>query len=51
MKALFRPRAKVEVDGCHADSAAPSRFEYFDFSFISVMLPPMTLFEAPRRLP
>ena len=28
-----------------------ARFVYCDYSFISVMLPPMILFKAPRRLP
>jgi hypothetical protein len=27
------------------------RFEYFEYLFISVILPSMMLFEAPRRLP
>ena len=31
--------------------ARPSCFGYCDYSFISVTLPAMMLFEAPRRLP
>ena len=33
------------------DRKDSDRFVYCDYSFISVMLPPMMLFEAPRRLP
>jgi hypothetical protein len=55
---LFRPRAKAQR-GLAAEWVSlwlPARhchacFGYFDFSFISVKLPPMMLFEAPRRLP
>jgi hypothetical protein len=31
------------------DDLAP--FEYFAYSFISIILLPMTLLEAPRKLP
>ena len=31
--------------------ARPLLFGYFEYSFISIKLPPMTLLEAPRRLP